>query len=82
MKIVEAVRTCVACPSQWSAKTSEGQEIYLRYRFARGEIRDEATWDVITSFDYGEDPMDGEIDLETFCEKAGVTLQLDGRSRK
>lgn len=31
--IVELEQTCWACPSQWSGKTSEGAEIYGRYRW-------------------------------------------------
>ena len=31
--IVELVKTCEACPSQWDARTPDGKYIYIRYRY-------------------------------------------------
>lgn len=33
MRIRNLVQTCWACPSQWSAKTEDGDEVYIRYRW-------------------------------------------------
>lgn len=35
MKIKFLKRTCIACPSQWEGKLSDGREIYIRFRWGR-----------------------------------------------
>jgi len=32
-KIVDLKRTCVACPSQWEARTKDDRPVYVRYRW-------------------------------------------------
>lgn len=84
--IVKAVQTCLACPSQWDAWDSEGRYWYLRYRHAHGEARqytqgpdwyEDESWpepvDLLT-FSYGDSPYDGVIELDKFCELAGIWL--------
>lgn len=43
--IVRAVRTCIACPSQWDAWDEAGSYYYLRYRHGHGEVRQYLTPD-------------------------------------
>lgn len=35
MKIKFLKRTCIACPSQWEGKLSDGREIYIRFRWGK-----------------------------------------------
>lgn len=86
--IVHAVQTCAAVPSQWNAWTANGQYLYLRYRSGRGTVDtyDSPDWETWTTppdgaiARFGEgfetSSYDGEIGLEEFCERAGLTLAL------
>jgi hypothetical protein len=82
VKIVRAVRTCVACPSEWNAWTVDGQYLYLRYRFGCGTATkyvDQHFYDrheiglIVAEFTWG-DWLDGEIDLDQFCAFADLDL--------
>lgn len=84
--IVKAVRTCTAYPSQWDAWTADGQYLYVRYRSGIGtaDAYDDPDWETWTTPPDGnvarfdtEDRHDGDIDLEEFCELAGLTLADD-----
>jgi len=46
IKVSEVVRTCHACPSQWEGTTSEGQHVYVRYRwgFLRVDVDNETVF--------------------------------------
>lgn len=33
IKIIEAYRTCIACPSQWECLTDDNRPVYIRYRW-------------------------------------------------
>ena len=35
LEIVSIERTCYACPSQWDAKTKDGRNVYIRYRWGK-----------------------------------------------
>jgi hypothetical protein len=84
--IVRTVRTCVACPSQWNAWTADGQYLYLRYRSGIGTADtytspDLDTWTRIPDgnvarFDT-DDRHHSELDLDEFCDLAGLTLADD-----
>lgn len=39
MKIIELIKTCYACPSQWEAKLDDGSSVYIRFRFGRFTAR-------------------------------------------
>jgi hypothetical protein len=40
MKKIKALQqTCVACPSQWDAETTDGEEVYIRYRWGRLSVQ-------------------------------------------
>ncbi|MDJ0345690.1 hypothetical protein QMK19_34205 [Streptomyces sp. H10-C2] len=83
--IVRTVETCRSVPSQWDAWTSTGQYLYLRYRFGIGTVDaydspDETTWPdhpLGTLARFGESNWDGTIELEEFCERAGLVLAPD-----
>lgn len=73
LTITRAVETCAACPSQWDAWDQDGRYYYLRYRFGRGTVQaGGADGPVVAEF--GENSMDGCIELEEFCAEAGITL--------
>jgi hypothetical protein len=76
VRIVSAVETCAACPSQWDAVTDQGVNLYLRYRFGHGTVQiDGPENEPIAEFEHGNS-MDGDISLEEFCELAGLDVQL------
>lgn len=87
VKIVRAVQTCAGLPSQWDAWDEAGQYYYLRFRHGYGSVRrepspDTDTWhgpgpgsDLVASFE-DEDPWAGIIDLDEFCQRAGIELEL------
>jgi hypothetical protein len=84
--IVRAVQTLDSCPSEWDAWDSEGNYWYLHYRFGwctaeRQPGPDTDTWSEsppALSFNMSAErgEYDGEIDLEDFCELAGIELHL------
>lgn len=87
-KIVKAVQTCLACPSQWDAWTDDGKYVYMRYRHGQGRAsmfdsieasEKDGAWfnpdNVIASFRHGH-PLDGDISLHDFCKHAGLELDL------
>lgn len=86
MRIIKAVMTSNACPSQWDAWTDEGDYVYLRYRHGYGYAKvyeNENWWNggnnagtQVASFEYGDD-LDGFITLQDFCEKANLELDLE-----
>jgi hypothetical protein len=81
--IVKAIQTCSACPSQWDAWDLDGNYWYLRYRHGQGTAErqpspDPATWNSKPpniAFEHG-DLWDGCIELEEFCQRAGLNLAL------
>ena len=80
IRIVKAVQTCWACPSQWDAWTDTGEQLYLRYRYGCGTVSrvlGDGSRKLIVDFEFG-DPMDGSIGLEEFCREAGLTLKAPG----
>lgn len=83
--IVRAVQTCGACPSQWDAWDLDGNYWYLRYRHGRGTaVRqpgpDWRTWaDRQPNISFtrgGDEGPDGWIELDEFCERAGLTCAV------
>ncbi len=76
--IVRAVRTCWVCPSQWSAWDADGNYWYLRYRWGTGSAVTPSPGnpDTYLTFDTG-DSLDGYIELDEFCRKAGLILALE-----
>lgn len=87
--IARAVQTCLAVPSQWDAWTDNGQYLYLRYRFGHGTVDsypspDLQTWDRTPEGNlacfgdcFPRQSLDGEIELDEFCERAGLVLADD-----
>lgn len=82
IRIVKAVRTCYAYPSQWDAWTDDGRYLYLRYRYGHGtvdhfpggDIEVDAPYTEVAAFETGDDG--GLLGLEEFCERAGIELAL------
>lgn len=85
MKIIKAVQTCWACPSQWDAWTDNNKYLYLRYRSGHGTVKkfeseaqsnkDFWSGELIAEFTYGNS-LDGSIDLESFCKLANIELDI------
>lgn len=84
VKLVRAVCTSFACPSQWDAWDSDGKYYYLRFRHGVGQIRHYPGgpnfWDrldeepeLIARFEV-DDEWAGVIELEEFAQKAGIEL--------
>jgi hypothetical protein len=79
VRIVKAVQTCSACPSQWDAWDDQGNYWYLRYRWGEGTAQilsgpdADISSDPELSFSYG-DSLDGSISLHEFCYRAGIEL--------
>lgn len=81
LRIVKAVRTCTACPSQWDAWTDDGTYLYLRFRHGCGTVStvlggtlpasDSLVAEFVTS------TADGLLELEEFCQFAGIDLASD-----
>ncbi|MEV8402568.1 hypothetical protein [Streptomyces niveus] len=78
--LARVVETCAALPSQWDAWTPDGQYLYLRYRFGIGTVEaqpgpDPEGWsDDEPLAQFGEQSLDGTIDLEAFMAAAGLQL--------
>ncbi|WP_190329527.1 hypothetical protein [Streptomyces venezuelae] len=85
LTIVRAEMTCESHPSQWDAWTDDGQYLYLRFRSGLGTADAYATnrpetWErvpdgAVARFRRG-DRWDSEIELEEFCQRAGLRLEL------
>jgi hypothetical protein len=69
MKIMELVRTCSACPSQWEGIIKDEGLVYIRYRWGRLSIKftahgiDAVLGEEIFSKDIGHD-LDGLLTNE------------------
>lgn len=74
--LARVVETCAACPSQWDAWDTDGRYYYLRYRFGRGTVQAESADGPIVA-EFGENSMDGCIELDEFCAEAGIGLAED-----
>jgi hypothetical protein len=88
IKLVRAVQTSIAMPSQWDAWDADGKYYYLRFRHGVGSIRHypggagwdrrdtEETPEHIASFEV-DNEWAGHIQLEEFAQKAGIELADD-----
>ena len=78
LRIVKAVRTCYACPSQWDAWSDDGHYLYLRFRHGHGTastVLGATTRSLVAEFT--ADDADGVIELDDFCRRAGIELAAD-----
>lgn len=67
VEITELRKTCNMCPSQWSGKTSDGKEVYIRFRW--GWLYIDIDGKTIFERSYG-DAMSGSL---TFAELKDVS---------
>lgn len=80
MRLATAIRTCIACPSQWDAQDDEGQYWYLRFRHGKGTAERQPSPDVKTwttrkaEFYFTTREHDGYIELNEFCRLAGIEI--------
>ncbi|WP_327234054.1 hypothetical protein OG349_08605 [Streptomyces sp. NBC_01317] len=83
--LVRVVQTSSGYPSQWDARTADGQYLYLWYRHGEGcverhpgpDIDTPDTWDeglsaLLVEWDDGTDS--GVTSLEVFLAASGLTL--------
>lgn len=82
--IVKAVRTCLACPSQWDAWTGTGTYLYLRFRHGIGTAdlypsgRGERVGTSVRVAEFqARDGLGGVIELDDFCARTGIELAPD-----
>lgn len=80
LKIISIQNTCVACPSQWSGKTDDGRDVYVRFRHGYGYIEvttEPFEWERIFEW---EDPDRGFInyaDLTSLAPHIGWPANED-----
>lgn len=77
IKLTELKQTCCACPTQFEATDSNGDEYYFRYRW--GVMRIDKNGDTIFREQFG-DKYDGLCDFNDFIEHAmgqGILFTLD-----
>ncbi|MGY5048287.1 hypothetical protein ACWDE0_22045 [Streptomyces sp. 900105755] len=72
MVLARSKQTCFGCPSQWDAWTTDGEYLYLRFRWGSGTVTNDQG-ETVTSFDT-DDRWAGIIDLDEFCDRAGLRL--------
>lgn len=97
IRIVRAVRTCLACPSQWVAYTDDEKPVHLRFRHGRGRVEvDFSPDDYVEPYGFpsdeggdltrlvfqGEEGMDGYITLEDFCRLANIEMAPNLKEEK
>ena len=74
IRITSLRNTCTACPAQWEGKLSDGQDIYIRYRWGHLDARigptlDEAILSGGTIFEwYSDNSLDGFMTYEELKE--------------
>lgn len=74
IRIVKATQTQWAFPSRWEAVTDDGRELLLRFRYGRGIARPEGGEPIATF--YTGNRFESCIDLQTFCDLAGLELAV------
>lgn len=59
MRVVKIIRTCFACPSQWEGEFSNGDKLYIRYRWGYLSVRRDSQDAVNGEEIFGEQVGDG-----------------------
>jgi hypothetical protein len=67
IRIVKAVSTCMACPSQWDAWTDDGKYVYIRYRWGYLSVSYDVMGEPILEKIVG-DEYDGVMSFEELVE--------------
>jgi hypothetical protein len=76
IKIVKAVSTCGACPSQWDAWTDDGKYVYIRYRWGHLSISYEVLGEPILEKNIG-DEYGGVMSFEELVEHTKGVIEWD-----
>jgi hypothetical protein len=77
--IKELIRTCSACPSQWEGRTTDGQEVCIRYRW--GRLRVVVNDRTVFRKDIG-DSLAGVIDLDEVFTHLPSNILIEGMFRE
>ena len=78
LKVVQLSQTCTACPSQWEGRLSNGDYVYIRYRWGNltietGATPDEAVGGNLYVDEQLGDDFDGYIELPAVARaSAGI----------
>lgn len=75
IKVKRISQTCGACPSQWSGKTADNEEIYIRYRW--GTLSVSINNELIYSEKIGDD-YSGTMDFFQLQHRTEGLLDFDG----
>jgi hypothetical protein len=78
--IASIIQTCSACPSQWSGKTLEGEDVYIRYR--HGCLRMDINGNTVYEADEVDDDYDSYIDLQEALQHIGGVKLTEECQRK
>lgn len=75
IKVKTLSQTCGACPSQWEGKTTNDEEIYIRYRWGtlRVDINKETVYCKVVGGEY-----DGTMDFWQLTHHTQDILDFDG----
>lgn len=65
VKVVKLELTCIACPTQFSGRTEDDKDVYVRYRW--GQLRIDLDGKTILTEDLG-DGLDGFLPYEKLIE--------------
>jgi hypothetical protein len=65
MKIISLIKTCSACPTQFSGLTEDNKDVYIRFRY--GHLTISVNGETIYN-EQVSDELDGVIDLDRIKE--------------
>ena len=65
INVLSCRRTCIACPSQWEGECSDGQHIYIRFRW--GSL----TWGI-------GDTINAAVEASFDCDSVDLSDSMDG----
>jgi len=73
-RIICIAETCSACPSQWEGLTSDGQVVYIRYRWGNlyvgiGDSQKEAVAAALENYRRIGDEYDGTMSTERMMDE-------------
>ncbi|HEY0750173.1 MAG TPA: hypothetical protein VGD26_03400 [Chitinophagaceae bacterium] len=81
LELVEITQTCYACPSQWDARSTDNEYIYIRYRFGGLSVEkililDDETWerDLLFYEDIGG-RWAGDMTTEEMLQHTGLKIK-------
>jgi hypothetical protein len=74
LTLVQLIPWDTANPSQWSGKTDEGRDVYIRYRWGVLSVEDENTQKSLAKLCHGG-KYSGTMDTETMLKLTGIEVR-------